>query len=151
MVEFALVLLPFLLATIGVIEIGRAWSVKQGLTNAAREGTRVLILPYGTDRSCPDIDCTSATSLQDAALQTTRYFLANAGISPDTPTTDIIFIKQQLRSDGSVTTEPLTTAPQSGDLVGIKITYHYSSVIQGFINEETNLFDMGSTSVMRHE
>ncbi|MBV8775529.1 MAG: pilus assembly protein, partial [Deltaproteobacteria bacterium] len=45
--EFAAVLITFLAVVFAVIEISRAWAVKQAVTNAAREGARVLILPYG--------------------------------------------------------------------------------------------------------
>jgi len=44
LVEFAL-LLPFLLLLLlGVIEMGRAWNVKQVLTDAAREGARLAVV-----------------------------------------------------------------------------------------------------------
>src|SRR5262245_50690073 len=43
MAEIAFVLPLFLLFVFAIIEIGRAWGAKQGLTNAAREGARILI------------------------------------------------------------------------------------------------------------
>src|SRR5215813_9301525 len=47
MVEFALILPLFLVFIFAVMEIGRAWSAKQSLTIAAREGARILAMPYG--------------------------------------------------------------------------------------------------------
>src|SRR5262245_7148658 len=47
MVEIAFVLPLFLLFVFAIIEIGRAWGARQVLTIAAREGARILILPYG--------------------------------------------------------------------------------------------------------
>lgn len=41
-VEFALLLLPLLLLTFGIIEFGRAYNTKLSLTHAAREGVRVV-------------------------------------------------------------------------------------------------------------
>ncbi len=45
MVEFALLLPVFLMLVMGVIDIARAYSVLQVVTNAAREGARVAIIP----------------------------------------------------------------------------------------------------------
>ena len=134
MVEFALLLLPFLIVTIGIIEIGRAWSVKQAVTNAAREGARILLLPYGTNQSCPDLDCSSAEGVQTAAVNVTRSFLTNAGIIPDAPLTQISLIRQRLQPNGTVTTEPLSGDIASGELVGIQIGHQYTSLVQGFFS-----------------
>ena len=151
MVEFALLLLPFLLVTIGIIEIGRAWSVKQAVTNAAREGTRILLLPYGTNQSCPDIDCGSADSMRAAALQTTQHFLSNAGLSTDESITQITLLRQTLGEDGVITTEPLGGSMQSGDLVGIQVRHQYTSLVQGFISGDSATINLVGVSVMRHE
>ncbi len=151
MVEFALLLLPFLIVTIGIIEIGRAWSVKQAVTNAAREGARILLLPYGANQSCFDLDCSSAESVQNAAVTATRTFLSNAGVNPDAPLTQILLIRQRLESNGTVTTEPLTGAAGSGDLVGIQIGHQYTSLVQGFISGDSTTINLVGTSVMRHE
>ena len=45
MVEFALLLPVFLMMVMGVIDIARAYSTLQVVTNAAREGARVAIIP----------------------------------------------------------------------------------------------------------
>lgn len=45
LVEMALAL-PILLAVlIGIVELGRAWNARQVIVNAAREATRVAVLP----------------------------------------------------------------------------------------------------------
>lgn len=49
MAEFAVVLLIFVLAMIGIIEFGRAIMVQQMLVNAAREGARRAIVPGATN------------------------------------------------------------------------------------------------------
>ncbi len=62
-VEFAL-LLPILVALVmGVLDMARAYSVLQMVSNAAREGARVAILPVSTD---VDITNTVETTLSDA-------------------------------------------------------------------------------------
>jgi Flp pilus assembly protein TadG len=45
LLEVALTLPLVLLVSVGIFEFGRAWEVMQVLTNAAREGARVAILP----------------------------------------------------------------------------------------------------------
>jgi Flp pilus assembly protein TadG len=45
LIETALTLPILLLVTIGIFEFGRAYQTQQVLTNAAREGARVAILP----------------------------------------------------------------------------------------------------------
>lgn len=150
MVEFALLLLPFLIVTIGIIEIGRAWTVKQAVTNAAREGTRILLLPYGPDQNCPDIDCSSADSVRAAAVATTRTFLSNAGVDAEEPLTQITLLKQTLESNGTFTTIPLTGTVTNGDMIGMQITHQYTSLVQGFFSSSTTINLVG-VSVMRHE
>ena len=150
-VEFALLMLPFLFITIGIIEIGRAWSVKQVITNAAREGTRILLLPYGPNQTCPDVDCGTAGSLQTAAVNATRSFLVNAGVSAEEPLTQIKLIRQKLQSNGTITTEPLSGPMTSGDLIGIHIKHQYASLVQGFIASDSTTLNLVGVSVMRHE
>jgi Flp pilus assembly protein TadG len=151
LVEFAFLLLPFLVITIGIIEIGRAWSVKQAVTNAAREGARILLLPYGTDQNCPDIDCSSANGIRAAALQTTQDFLRNAGLTIEEPVTQITLVRQTTESDGTITTEPLSGEMASGDLVGLRIRHQYTSLVQGFFSSDEATINMVGVSVMRHE
>lgn len=151
MVEFALLLLPFLIVTIGIIEIGRAWSVKQAVTNAAREGARILLLPYGTYQSCPDIDCSSAASIQNAAIAATQTFLTNAGVSSEAPLTQISLIRQTVEANGTVTTSPLSGTMSSGELIGIQINHQYTSLVQGFFSGNGATINLVGVSVMRHE
>ena len=154
LVEFAFILIPFLLVTIGVVEIGRAWSVKQAVTNAAREGTRILILQYGQGLNCLEIDCSSAESVKTAAMNTIKFHLSGSGLNTEDSAVEINFIRQQVHSESnSVTSEPLVGEMISGDLVGIAIKYKYVSTVQALITtqDDDNTIDMLGTCVMRHE
>lgn len=154
LVEFAFILIPFLLVTIGVVEIGRAWSVKQAVTNAAREGTRILILQYGQGLNCLEIDCSSAESVKTAAMNTIKFHLSGSGLNTEDSAVEINFIRQQVHSESdSVTSEPLVGEMISGDLVGIAIKYKYVSTVQALIanQDSDNTIDMLGTCVMRHE
>ena len=46
--EFALVLPLVLLFIAGIVEMGRAWNIKQVVTDAAREGARYAVVQDGT-------------------------------------------------------------------------------------------------------
>jgi Flp pilus assembly protein TadG len=45
--EFALILPLLLLLIAGIIEFGRAWNIKQAVTDAAREGARYAVVADG--------------------------------------------------------------------------------------------------------
>lgn len=75
MAELALVLPLFLVLVFAVIEIGRAYAVKQALTIAAREGARVLVLPYGAS-----LQYLSEGDVKAAAVARARSYLASAGV-----------------------------------------------------------------------
>lgn len=55
LVEFA-ILLPVLMAIVlGIFEFGRAWNVYQVLTNTAREGARLAVIPTSTEQDVRDV------------------------------------------------------------------------------------------------
>ena len=65
MVEFA-ILLPILMAVvIGIFEFGRAWNTQQVLTNAAREGVRLAVIPTS---SLGDVQTAISNRLSEAGL-----------------------------------------------------------------------------------
>jgi TadE-like protein len=151
LVEFAFILIPFLLVTIGVVEVGRAWSVKQAVTNAAREGTRILVLQYGQGLNCLEIDCSNAETVKTAALNTIKFHMSGAGLSTADSAFEINFVRQKVEND-IVETEPLIGEMVSGDLVGVKIKYKYISTVHALIaTQGDNTIDMLGSCVMRHE
>lgn len=86
--EMALAL-PILLALlIGIVELGRAWNVRQVITNAAREGSRVAVTgqPQGTVQSVIDARLTDAGL--DPALATVDIQLGAGVGSPSTVQVD---------------------------------------------------------------
>jgi Flp pilus assembly protein TadG len=54
LIEVALTLPLLLLVSVGIFEFGRAYQTWQVLTNAAREGARVAVLPDSTDEAVED-------------------------------------------------------------------------------------------------
>jgi len=82
MVELALVLPLFLTMVLAIVEIGRAFAAKQALTIAAREGARVLVLPYGAG-----LTYTTETAVQTAAIGRVRSYLVSSGVGVGAETT----------------------------------------------------------------
>ena len=65
--EFALAVPMLLLLVIGMVEFARGWMVKQVITNVAREGARLAVLP---------------TSTQAGVAARVDSLLSEAGINP---------------------------------------------------------------------
>ena len=70
LLETAITLPIILLVAVGIFEFGRAYQVQQVLTNAAREGARVAVLPGVTDA---------------VVTTTVRSYLTNGGLTPTDP------------------------------------------------------------------
>jgi len=66
LLETAMVLPLVLLVSAGIFEFGRAYQTWQVLTNAAREGARVAILPSST---ASDVQSRVQTAMQTGQLQ----------------------------------------------------------------------------------
>lgn len=67
-VEFLLVVPALLLLVVGILEFGVAWRTNQVVTNTAREGARVAVLPSGT---------------QGNVMGAIETRLASGGLDPD--------------------------------------------------------------------
>jgi hypothetical protein len=70
LLETAITLPIILLVCVGIFEFGRAYQVQQVLTNAAREGARVAVLPGITDA---------------VVTATVRSYLTSGGLVPIDP------------------------------------------------------------------
>jgi Flp pilus assembly protein TadG len=74
-VEFALILPVIVLLLFGIIEMGRAWNVRQTLTDAVREGARVAVV---NNEMNPGI-------LNTLVVNTVRGSVARAGLAAADP------------------------------------------------------------------
>jgi Flp pilus assembly protein TadG len=103
-VESAIILLLFFTLLLGVIEAGRFLSMRQVLTNAAREGARFAIAPASGTSSLPD---------QEEIAEVVNGHLAAANIEgatitvkcPPSATEDCTEDEGMAVKTGSVTTE----------------------------------------------
>lgn len=83
LVEFAMIL-PILLALlIGIFEFGRSWNAYQVLTNAAREGARLAVIP-GTNEA--QVRQVVSDALTNAALDPGAGTIGVAGVGSGTGT-----------------------------------------------------------------
>ncbi len=73
LLETAVTLPLILLISVAIFEFGRAYQVQQVLTNAAREGARVAVLPNFTDEQVTEV---------------VRNYMTGGGLTPVNPTID---------------------------------------------------------------
>jgi Flp pilus assembly protein TadG len=131
MVEFALILIPLLIITFGIIEFGMYIYNKQIITNASREGARAGIVA-------------SLPRLSDAEIDSVvkNYCLNN------------------LVTFGAQNIPPTTTAThpaqEFGDPLTVQVNYTYSffvipNIIPGIKTLLTQISSMHATTVMKYE
>ncbi len=151
-VEMAFILPLFLAFVFSIIEIGRAWAAKHSLTIAAREGARILVLPYGAG-----LTYTTEGEVQDAALKSVKESMNGSGTAV-TADTQITFVKATPGNDGTFNTaddvvEQNYTGGNRGDRVGVRINHPFDTplpIILGMFNNgsQTDLPPGGSRIVM---
>jgi Flp pilus assembly protein TadG len=131
LVEFALLLPVLLLLIIGIVEFGRAWNIKQVITDAAREGARKAAVYE------PTYTIDTVTN----AIKTT---LAAGGVNPGAPTV----IDVQGFSRPTINSNFPTT-------VTVKVPYSFpffGPMFRYFMGRDMNAPDtLSSSSTMRIE
>ena len=148
MVEMALICPLFLALIFSVIEFGRAWSAKQALTNAAREGARIMVLPYCD--GCP-FDYKSAEAVRTAAVQATKDYLASAGLDTSGATVTTIKKVPGGGEAGYTISENIGGEMLRGEKVGIKIVYPFDTPLPALLLSGTSPIRMSAVSLMEHE
>ena len=94
LIEFALVLPMLLVLVFGIVEFGNAWRHYQLITNTAREGARIAVLPSSTEaivRSVID-DRLNGSGL-DAAQATVTLTILDFGDPGYSNSADIVTIE----------------------------------------------------------
>lgn len=90
LVEMAIVLPVLLALIVGIFEFSRAWNVYQVITNAAREGARVGILPNKVES---DVRNSIDTYLTQAALESSVASVSVTGADQGTGTPTTVQIQ----------------------------------------------------------
>ena len=152
MAEMALVLPLFLLLVFGIVEIGRAFAARQALTSAAREGARILVLPFG-----PGLPYTTEGAVQAAALNRARAYLSSSGVSVGQET-EIRRVRLLPGDDGAYGTsddpapEPDYTGAVRGERVGLQITHQFQTplpMVVRIIGDQGGEAPNGSAVIIR--
>jgi Flp pilus assembly protein TadG len=138
LIETAFVLPIMLLVCVGILEFGRAYQTWQVVTNAAREGARVAILPEYTD---------------DSAIARVKTYLKNGGLPAaivDSANTKVLI---------TATTIPIDVGgANTASAARIVVEYPFEFMVlqpvaQLVVNGSTAgaPFTMRMTSIMRNE
>ncbi|MEX2532300.1 MAG: TadE/TadG family type IV pilus assembly protein [Gemmatimonadota bacterium] len=134
--EFVLVVPVLLLLVFGIVEFGLAFRTHQIVTNTAREGARVAVLPTGDDAGVIDV-------VEDR--------LSSSGLDPAAATIT-------LRCDGAG--ETLCTGDRAGRLSDVEIAYPYQFFVLGGLvgwvcgagcDDGYGTIQLRTTSSMRNE
>lgn len=91
LVEFVLVLPILLVLVVGIIEFGNAWRTSQMITNIAREGARLAVVPDSPDQA--GVEQEVEDKITEAGLDVNRATVyagvcKNCSGDPDTVTVD---------------------------------------------------------------
>jgi Flp pilus assembly protein TadG len=112
--ETALILPLLMLGGVGVIELGRAYQTSQVLTNAAREGARIAVLP---DSATPVVDAKVRQRLQTGGLVSDETVGVSVNGSEVTISYPFQFVVlqpvAQLLVSGSMVDSPITVTATS--------------------------------------
>ena len=137
LVELALALPLLLLILVGIFEFARAYSIKQSLVNAAREGARAAVVQ-------------KATGVPDSSAVAT---VINNYLSPNNISADSIGITATA-PDG--TARASFAGAQSGDAITVTVTDQYTFLLVGpvlglFGESFRDGVNLGSRATMRME
>jgi Flp pilus assembly protein TadG len=130
LVEMALTLPLLLLITMGIVEFGRAYQTWQVLTNAAREGARIAVLPGVTDAAVQGRvqDYLIAGQLSDPASATvaiTRDTVISIGTGTATASRVQVDYPFQF-----MVLQPVAQLVASGSTVGAPLTMSSSAIMR---------------------
>ena len=75
--EFALVLPLILFFIAGILELGRAWNIKQAVTDAAREGARYTVV-MDEDVTIADVEAKVEERLALSSIETSNIVISSA-------------------------------------------------------------------------
>jgi Flp pilus assembly protein TadG len=120
LVEFSLVLIPFLLILMGIIDLGRGIYTYNGVAEATRELARATAV-----HQCVGVQCTIGTSAETAAVRGTQNSLvpglADATAVVTYSCTDI--------TDAAVAKSKVANSPcPSGDFVKVSVSVPFQVI-----------------------
>lgn len=137
LIEFALVFPLLLMVVLGIVDFGFMFQRMEVVTNAAREGARIAVLPGYFE---PDVRARVCSYVQTGGIQTT-----GACPSPTNPaiTVDMAYSIPM----------PAGTAPLSGKRVQVTYTHQYMFIgpIAGWFGGSFTSVPVTGVAIMRDE
>ena len=132
LVEFVLIAPILLLMIFGLVEFARAWNIRHVITDAAREGARVMAVDN-------DVSADSVTTIVEGALQA-------AGLNPANATVTLV------QCEGPACVSPAVHQRHMASRVSIAYPYELR-LIRVFLAwaVEDAVLDISTTFVMRNE
>jgi Flp pilus assembly protein TadG len=100
--EFALVLPLILLFIAGIVEMGRAWNIKQAVTDAAREGARYAVVQDPTITSTDDVKAKVEERLALASIESSTIDFSGAFHTPGSEMTVTVSTQHQMGLIGAL-------------------------------------------------
>jgi hypothetical protein len=144
MVEMALLAPLFLTMVFAIIEIGRFWGARHTIASAAREGARVMLLPYGPGTQYDDLG-----AVKTAALKATQDYLNAAGLANQPPIAEIQ--AAWINSSSKKLDLDLPQDFKRGDKVGVKISYKFESPLKTLLAGGDGVMLIEQACVLDHE
>lgn len=146
LVEFVLVLPVLLVLVFGIIEFANAWRTSQIVTNAAREGARMAVLP--DNPSYGEIETRINNYLTNSDLDPAK---ATVSVRCDTDNDDDF-------NDEAADT-PCNQPANSGDAERINVTYDFTfsflgpmiNFMRGSGGDQYGTITLDATTIMRNE
>lgn len=140
LVEFVLVLPVLLVLVFGIIEFANAWRTSQIVTNAAREGARMAVLP--DDPTPGEIETRVDT------------YLTNSGLDDSKATVTV-----ECDTDNDGTFETSDSCSQSGEAERINVKYDFTfsflgpmiNFMSGSGGDRFGTIELDATTIMRNE
>ncbi len=118
--EFALVLPLVLLFIAGIIEMGRAWNIKQAVTDAAREGARYTVVKDPAITSLAQVQAKIQERLALASIEQSNIVISSA--DPSCAVVATCFHQQNGSANGKEMTVSVSTQFQMG-LIGTLLSW----------------------------
>jgi Flp pilus assembly protein TadG len=139
-VEGAIFLIAFFMLILGVIELGRFLSMRQVLTNAAREGARFAVAPLSQTNTLPD---------ESEVVATVNVFLNAAAVNGATITTTCPLTAAEVCTSKSAAMS-VATGLVTTEYTRVTVSRPYSVVtVPGFFNALT--VTLTGEAMMRRE
>ncbi len=128
LLETALTLPLVLLITMGAIEFGRAYQTWQVLTNAAREGARVAVLPGTSNATVANrVEDYMAAGQLGAAAEATVTVTRDNAVGVGTATASRVVVEYPFEF---IVLQPVAQLVVSGSTVGAPITMTASAMMR---------------------